>query len=150
VLLLERQESLRHALRDLLRRKGLDVTASVPDGVDLMEAGCCWDAVVFNPSQRRLRRQRWLFGYRPARGRTRLVAMCGEEGAGTAPHYARHEVDATLPYPLSVSALVSAILGEEPRVTRKGQPRRPLAAFREADTNPGLVRRPIRQDPARG
>jgi len=114
VLLLEQQSALRSTLRDLLRRRGLDVTAQAPEGIpagaDLFQSPCPWDAVVFNATQRPVRRKRWLFGYRPARGQTRLVALCDQDPP---PLYERHEVDVTLPYPLSVSALVNAILGEE-------------------------------------
>lgn len=108
VLLLERQPALRHALRDLLRNQGMEVTAAAPEAVKLGANDWAWDAVVFTPEQRPLKRQRWLFGHRPPLGRTRLVALHDQDRS---PAYDAHEVDASLPYPLSVSTLVQAILG---------------------------------------
>ncbi len=129
VLVLERQSALRRALRDLLRRQGLEVTAGTPESVDLQSGDCPWDAVVFNATQRSVRRQRWLFGYRPDPQQTRLVAL--HEG-GPPPAYERYEVDAMLPYPFTVSRLMNAILGQERQPVRPSPSRVTPATPRSA------------------
>ncbi len=106
VLVVEARTELRELLSGLLRRRGLEVTEQLPDETDLLH-GCPYDAVVFNADQKRLRRRRWLFGYKPPKRRTRLVAL----HAGDGPGFGHHEVDATMPYPVSMSALVNALLG---------------------------------------
>ncbi len=106
VLLVEARTELRELLSGLLERRGMDVTVQLPDETDLLH-GCPYDAVVFNADQKRLRRQRWLFGYAPPKRRTRLVALHSGDG----PDFGNHEVDATLPYPVSMSALINAVLG---------------------------------------
>lgn len=106
VLLVEARTELRELLSGLLKRQGLEVTEQRPEETDLLH-GCPYDAVVFNADQKRLRRQRWLFGYAPPKRRTRLVALHSGDG----PAFGGHEVDATLPYPVSMSDLVNAVLG---------------------------------------
>ena len=106
VLLVEARAELRELLSGLLQRRGLEVTEQRPEETDLLH-GCPYDAVIFNADQKRLRRQRWLFGYAPPKSRTRLVALHG----GDIPEFDSHEVDATLPYPVSMSALINAVLG---------------------------------------
>jgi CheY-like chemotaxis protein len=107
VLLVEARSELRELLSSLLRRRGLEVTEQRPEETDLLH-GCPYDAVVFNADQKQLRRQRWLFGYAPPRRRTRLVAL----HSGGDPDFGCHEVDIALPYPISMSDLVNAVLGD--------------------------------------
>jgi len=106
VLLVEARTELRELLSGLLRRRGIEVTEQLPEETDLLHR-CPYDAVVFNADQKRLRRKRWLFGYRPPKRRTRLVAL----HSGVGPEFETHEVDASLPYPVSMSALINAVLG---------------------------------------
>lgn len=106
VLLVEARTELRELLSGLLQRRGLEVTEQRPEETTLLH-GCPYDAVVFNADQKRLRRQRWLFGYAPPKRRTRLVALHSGDG----PAFGGHEVDATLPYPVSMSDLINAVLG---------------------------------------
>jgi len=105
VLLVEARADLRELISGLLQRRGLEVTEQRPEETDLLH-GCPYDAVIFNADQKRLRRRRWLFGTTPPKRRTRLVALHSGDGPG----FTGHEVDATLPYPVSMSALINAVL----------------------------------------
>lgn len=125
VLVVEKRPQLRELLGDLLRRRGLDVTEQSPEDTDLHH-GCPYDAVVFNADQNDMRRKRWLFGYAPTQGRTRLVALHEE---GHRPEYNRREIDAALPYPLSVTELVHAVLGGDTRIQRLADPPSPSAVL---------------------
>jgi DNA-binding response OmpR family regulator len=114
VLLVEARAEMRELLSGLLQRQGLEVTEQSPEETDLQRR-CPYDAVIFNADQKRLQRKRWLFGYKPPKHRTRLVALhdgdSDSDGDGEAPEFGCNEVDATLPYPVSMSELINAVLG---------------------------------------
>jgi hypothetical protein len=93
VLLVEARTEMRELLSGLLQRQGLEVTEQRPEETNLLRTGS-YDAVIFNADQKRLQRRRWLFGYRPPKHRTRLVAL----HSGDNPEFGCNEVDATLPY----------------------------------------------------
>ncbi len=105
VLLVEARAELRELLSGLLQRQGIEVTEQRPEETSLLRA-CSYDAVIFNADQKRLQRKRWLFGYKPPKHRTRLVAL----HTGDDPEFGCNEVDATLPYPVSMSELINAVL----------------------------------------
>ncbi len=110
VLLVEARAEMRQLLSGLLQRRGLEVTEQRPEETDLLH-DCPYDAVIFNSDQKRLRRQRWLFGFRPPKRRTRLVALHNGSSNDAEPELQSNEVDASLPYPVSISELINAVLG---------------------------------------
>ena len=133
VLVVERKHELRRLLGDLLRRKGLDVTEQCPETTDLLHGACPYDAVVFNADQKAMRRHRWLFGVKPSPRQTRLVAL-HETAPDSLTRAAQQGVDATLPYPFSVTELVNAVLGNTDRISHATQ--------RSSSKSPSLRKEP--------
>ena len=108
VLLVERSPDFRRLLRYLLERRGARVTERSPETLDIRHEPMGYDVVLFDPTQRAIRRERWLFGVKPDPKRTRLVALCPP---GVDLSLAPREIDAAVRLPVSASVLWEAITG---------------------------------------